>query len=145
MPRVFHSAILKAPSDRIWTVLRDFGGLHRWLPGIAQCGVEGGGLGDRVGAIRHLVARDGGEFREQLVALSDYDLTLAYSILEAPFEVSDHLAEIRVIPVTEGGGSFVGWSAEFTCATPHHERTSRFMVDEVIRPGLISLERVLTA
>lgn len=145
MPRVFHSAILKAPSDRIWTVLRDFGGLHRWLPGIAQCAVEGGGLGDRVGAIRHLVARDGGVFREQLVALSDYDLTLAYSIVEAPFEIGDHLAEMRVIPVTEGGGSFVGWSAEFTCPSDLQDKTSQFMFNDVFRPGLIALERGLAA
>lgn len=145
MPRVFHSAILKAPSDRIWQVLRDFGGVHRWLPGIAQCAVEGGGAGDRVGAVRRLVARDGAEFREQLVALSDYDLTLAYSILEAPFEIADHLAELRVIPVTEGGGSFVGWSAEFTCQPDRQERTGQFMVNEVFRPGLVALERGLAA
>lgn len=145
MPRVFHSAILKAPSDRVWQVLRDFGGLHRWLPGIAQCAMEGGDAGDRIGAVRRLVARDGAEFREQLVALSDYDLTLAYSILEAPFEITDHLAELRVIPVTEGGGSFVGWSAEFTCPPDQQDKTGRFMVDEVFRPGLTGLERGLAA
>jgi hypothetical protein len=143
MPRVFHSAILKAPSDEVWQVLRDFGGLHRWLPGIAQCAVEGGGAGDNIGAVRRLVVRDGGEFREQLVALSDYDLTLAYTILQAPFEIADHLAEIRVIPVTEGGGSFVGWSAEFTCPSDKFEKNSRYMVQEVFRPGLVALERGL--
>ena len=145
MPRVFYSAILKAPSDRVWKVLRDFGGLHRWLPGIAQCAIEDGSRGDQVGAIRHLVARDGGQFREQLVALSDYDLTLAYTILDAPFAVSDHLAELRVIPVTEGKGSFVGWSAEFTCPPDQQDKTGRFMVDEVFRPGLTGLERGLAA
>ncbi|MCE8539958.1 SRPBCC family protein [Ruegeria pomeroyi] len=144
MPRVFYSAILKAPSDRIWQVLRDFGGLHRWLPGVVQCAVEDGCRGDQVGAVRQLVVRDGGAFREQLVALSDYDLTLAYTILEAPFALTDHLAELRVIPVTEGGGSFVGWSAEFNCPTTSHDKTSRFMVDEVFRPGLTALERGLT-
>lgn len=145
MPRVFHSTILKAPSDRVWQVLRDFGGLHRWLPGIAQCVIEDGNRGDQVGAIRHLVASDGAQFREQLVALSDYDLTLAYTILEAPFMVSDHLAELRVIPVTEGGGSFVGWSAEFSCSPQEQEKIGRLMVDEVFRPGLSAIERGLAA
>jgi hypothetical protein len=145
MPRVFHSAILKPSTDQVWQVLRDFGGVHRWLPGIDRCDVENGLQGDQVGAVRHLVARDGTRFRERLLALSDYDLTLAYAIIEAPLPVSDHLAEIRVIPVTEGGGSFVAWSAEFACPDGDHDRVTRFMLDEVIRPGLAALERGLAA
>lgn len=145
MPRVFHSAILKPSADQVWQVLRDFGGVHRWLPGIDRCDVENGQQGDQVGAVRHLVARDGTRFRERLLALSDYDLTLAYAIIEAPFSISDHLAEIRVIPVTEGGGSFVAWSAEFACSVGDQDHVTRFMQNEVFRPGLLALDRGLAA
>lgn len=145
MPRVFHSALLKPSADQVWQVLRDFGGVHRWLPGIDRCHVENGQQGDQVGAVRQLVARDGTRFRERLLALSDYDLTLAYAIIEAPFPISDHLAEIRVIPVTEGGGSFVAWSAEFACPAGDQDHVTRFMQDEVFRPGLLALDRGLAA
>lgn len=145
MPRVFHSAHLEPEAELVWRTLRDFGALHRWLPGIAICEIEDGLQGDQVGAIRRIVARDGQQFREQLVALSDYDMVIGYSIIEAPLPISMHLAEIRVIPVTEGGGSFIGWSAEFSTAEDEAERIGHWMINDVFRPGFNGLSQVVAS
>ena len=53
---------------------------------------------------------------ERLLALSDYDLSMSYAILESPMEVSDYVASVSLSPVTEGNATFAEWSAEFDCA-----------------------------
>lgn len=141
MPRVFHSAILKQSSDQVWEGLREFTQLPGWNPSISRCEIEGGLAGDQVGAIRRVICRSGEVFREQLVALSDYDMTLVYASLDAPVPMKDHFSEIRVIPVTEGGGCFVGWSAEFGCQPEEQDRICKYLLDEVMRPAMIGLSR----
>jgi hypothetical protein len=145
MPRVFHSVHLKPEAEAVWQALRDFGGLHRWLPGIAMCELEGGLRGDQVGAIRRIVARDGQQFREQLVTLSDYEMVIGYSIVDSPLPISAHFAELRVIPITEGGGSFVGWSAEFLAPEAEVAGICQWMTNDVFRPGLSGLAQMVAS
>ena len=45
---------------------------------------------------------DGGNIREQLLTLSDFDFTCTYSILESPMGVSNYIATLKLAPVTDG-------------------------------------------
>ena len=54
--------------------------------------------------------------RERLLALSDYDYSCTYEILESPMGVENYVATLKLTPVTDGARCFAEWSAEFDCA-----------------------------
>ncbi len=115
MVRVYVSSVVDAPADTVWARVRDFNGLPQWHPGIADSRIENGDAADRIGCIRHFHTRDGGMIRERLLALSDYEYSCTYSILESPMGVENYVATLKLTPVTDGARSFVEWSAEFDC------------------------------
>jgi len=120
--RVYTSSVIDASADAVWALVRDFNGLPKWHPSIAESRIEGNWPADRVGCIRNFRRQDGSVIREQLLSLSDYDLQCTYSILESPMGVENYVATLKLTPVTDGGRTFAEWSAEFD-APPARERT----------------------
>jgi hypothetical protein len=115
MPKVYISTIIPAPAAEIWRLVRDFNGLPSWTPFVAESRIEQGAKPDQIGCIRNFVLKDGGRIRERLLALSDYDLSCTYTILESPMGVSDYIATLALTPVTDGNATFASWQAEFDC------------------------------
>jgi hypothetical protein len=102
MVKVYRSTVLNAPADRVWRDLRDFNGLANWHPSIVLSRIENGHPADKVGCIRNFQLKDGARIREKLLSLSDYDYTCVYSILDSPMDLSDYVASLRLLPVTQG-------------------------------------------
>ena len=86
---------------------------------------------------------DGGFLRERLLALSDVEHSLSYSILESPMPLEDYVATIRAHPVTDGDRSFVEWSARFECAPREEAALIEQIGDGVFRAGLERLAQRL--
>ena len=88
--------------DEVWKLLREFGGLADWMPGIEACSVDGD--------VRTLQTM-GIEIKEQLRSLDDDERRISYSVVESPMgNLESHLATISVDP--EGNGSHVTWAVE---------------------------------
>jgi hypothetical protein len=119
--KVYTSSVLNAPAAQVWGIVRDFNGLPNWTPFVAESRIEQNWPSDRIGCIRNFTLKDGGKIRERLLALSDYDFSCTYSILESPMGVENYVAVLKLIPVTDGDRTFGEWSAEFDCA-PGRER-----------------------
>ena len=115
MALVYASSVIAAPAARIWETIRDFNGLPNWHPAIAESRIESGAPADQVGCIRAFRLRDGGFIRERLLALSDYDFSCTYVILESPMGVENYVATLKLTPITDGDRTFAEWSAEFEC------------------------------
>jgi hypothetical protein len=143
MVRVYVSSVIEASADVVWARVRDFNGLPRWHPGIADSRIEGDEPGDRVGCIRRFHTRDGGLIRERLLALSDYDFSCTYAILESPMGVSDYTATLKLTPVTDGGRTFAEWSAEFDCAEGREQALTELIGHGVFQAGFDALKRPL--
>lgn len=141
MIRVYTSSIIDAPADQVWSRVRDFNALPQWHPGIADSRIEGQLPGDRIGCIRNFHTRDGGLIRERLLALSDYDYTCVYEILESPMGVSNYVATLKLMPVTDGNRCFAEWSAEFDCAAGREEELTRTIGQGVFQAGFDALKR----
>ena len=95
-------ADINCSPDEAWKLLRDFGGLGAWMPGIESCTVEGD--------VRTL-GMMGIEIKEQLRTLDDENRTIAYSVVESPMDnLESHLATIAVTP--QGNGSHLTYSVE---------------------------------
>jgi carbon monoxide dehydrogenase subunit G len=94
-------SITRSPDD-VWKLVRDFGGLAGWMPGIDGCTVDGD--------VRTLDTM-GIQIKEQLRSLDDDARRISYSVVDSPMgNLESHLATISVEP--EGDGAHVVWSIE---------------------------------
>lgn len=116
MPKVYVSSVVNAPAADVWQVVRNFNGLPDWTPFVAESRIEQNARPDQIGCIRNFTLKDGGRIRERLLALSDYDLSCTYAILESPMGVENYIAKLALTPITDGNATFCEWEAEFDCA-----------------------------
>ncbi|GMG82783.1 SRPBCC family protein [Paralimibaculum aggregatum] len=141
MARVYVSSVLDAPADKVWAKLRDFNGLPNWHPRIRDSRIENAEPADRVGCVRNFHLQNGDGLREQLLGLSDYDMFCTYSILESPMPLTGYVATLRLTPVTDGGRTFIEWSAEFDCAPENEEDLVSGIGQNVFQAGFDALKR----
>lgn len=113
MIRVARSAIIDAPIERVWAVLRDFNSHTAWHPIVAQSEIEDGETADRVGCVRNFTLKDGNHIREQLLALSDRDHISTYCILDATLPMRRYVATVQLKRVTDGDRTFWHWESTF--------------------------------
>src|SRR5262245_15676722 len=145
MLRVTRSAVIDAPIDRVWEVLRDFNSHDRWHPAVADSHIEGGEPSDQVGCVRNFHLRDGAHVREQLLALSDEDHISTYCILDATVPLRRYVATVQLKPVTDGNRTFWHWQSTFE-APPGREAELLDMVGRgVYEAGFDALRRYLRA
>jgi len=115
VPEVYVSSVIPAPAGEVWAVIRDFNALPAWNPLVTDSRIEAARSPDQVGCIREFRTRAGGRIRERLLALSDFDYSCTYAILESPMGVENYIATLKLTPVTDGNATFAEWSAEFDC------------------------------
>lgn len=142
MIRVYVSSVLDAGAENVWARVRDFNALPQWHPAIVDSRIENGEPSDRVGCIRHFHLRDGGLIRERLLALSDFEFTQTYEILESPMGVEHYVATLKLTPVTDGNRCFAEWSAEFDCDPGREQELTRAIADGVFQAGFDALKRL---
>ena len=141
MIRVYVSSVIDASADTVWSRIRDFNGLPQWHPAIADSRIENNQPADRVGCIRHIHTRAGGMVREQLLALSDFEYSCTYEILESPMGVANYVATLKLMPVTDGNRCFAEWSAEFDCAESRERELTETIGTGVFQGGFDALKR----
>jgi hypothetical protein len=139
--KLYVSSVIDASADTVWGRIRDFNGLPQWHPAIADSRIENHEPADRVGCIRHFHTRDGGAIRERLLALSDYDYSCSYEILESPMGVENYVATLKLTPVTDGNRCFAEWSAEFDCDERRERELTATIADGVFQGGFDALKR----
>jgi hypothetical protein len=144
MPRVYVSSVLDAPVAKVWEKVRDFNGLPRWHPRIRDSRIENGEPSDRIGAVRDFHLQNGDHLREKLLGLSDYDYFCTYTILESPMPLTNYIATLRLTPVTDGGRTFIEWTAEFDCAEEDAEGLVAGIGTNVFQGGFDALKRAFT-
>ena len=142
MVRVYVSTVIDGNAESVWSRVRDFNGMPQWNPGIADSRIENSEPADKVGCIRHFHTRDGGMIRERLLALSDYEYSCTYSILESPMGVENYVATLKLTPITDGARTFAEWSAEFDCAEGRERELTEHIGQGVFQGGLDGLKRL---
>ncbi|MFE7340044.1 SRPBCC family protein [Streptomyces griseus] len=102
------STELPVPADRVWQLIGGFDSLPDWLPYIPTSELSEGGR------VRTLVNEEGGVIVERLEAFDNAARSYSYSILRAPFPVTDYLSTIAVREGSAPGRERVEWSGTFT-------------------------------
>ena len=142
MVQIYVSSVIGATADSVWSRIRDFNGLPQWHPLIVDSRIENNQPSDRVGCIRHFHTRDGGMIREKLLALSDYEYSCTYEILESAMGVEQYVATLKLTPITDGGRCFAEWSAEFECAPGREAELTQTIGQGVFQAGFDALKRM---
>lgn len=140
---VIRSAVIDAPIDRVWAVLRDFNSHHRWHPAVAHSRMENDLDGDVVGGVRKFSLSDGQELREQLLRHSDSDHAFTYCILDSPLPLRDYVATVRLKPVTDGNQTFWDWRARFRAPGNRAAELKHLVGSQIYESGFTGLRMFL--
>ena len=143
MAKIFKSSVINVPIDGVWARIRDFNSLPDWHPGFVDSHIENGEPSSKVGCIRSFNLKDGGNIREQLLALSDAEYLCTYTILESPLPIENYVATLRLIPITDGNRTYIEWTAEFCCQPEKEEDLVKTIGDGVFQGGFDALKGAL--
>lgn len=141
MTQSYISAIITAPVEDVWAVLRKFEAAATYFPALTRCDLVEGGSGAEIGSVRRAYMADGTAAEERLLALSDIDRSMTYALVENPaFPLANYQATARVRPVTEAGSTFVEWYSTYDVVGGQVEDVRRFVEDVVYRPCIAGLQ-----
>lgn len=110
---------IAAPPAAVWEVIKNFGAIGEWHPGLAKVTSEGG---NKEGATRTLTLKSGGEIVESLDDYNEKDMSIEYRLLKEnvdAFPASFYSDQISVKPAD--GGSEVQWTSRFYRADTTNE------------------------
>lgn len=145
MVKVYTSSVIEASASRVWAHIRDFNGLPNWVPVVTDSRIEGGIPADKVGCVRNFNLTDGGNLREQLLALSDHDYSFTYNILVSPMGVRNYVATLKLTRITDGDRTFAEWTAEFDCEPGREQALIDEIGNDVFQAAFDNLKRQLKA
>ena len=139
MLKVLRSAVIEAPIESVWDVLRDFNSHSQWHPAIAESTIERGQQSDRVSCIRRFRLSDGQELREQLLSVSDLDTSYSYCLLDTPIPLFNYVAHVRLFPITDTDETFAEWEARFTTIVGQEQKMRNLVANDIFSAGFVAL------
>jgi hypothetical protein len=128
---------IEASAERVWDLVRDFGGIQRFSPTIESVSLQGEG----VGAVRTVTLPGGLALQERLETLDDASRTLRYAIIGShPLPFDDYLATIRLSE--DGDGCQIEWSSSFL-PRGGAETQAAGLVEGIYRSGIAGIKKAL--
>ncbi len=110
MAEVLVTEDLPVPATKIWELVRDFGGIRKWVGDMVQ-GLELEGEG--VGAIRTITLPGDTKLSEELKAFDDEGRSFSYAIIgKSPLPVADYLSTFKLVE-TGANSCRIEWSSTF--------------------------------
>lgn len=138
MARAYASCVIEAPVEAVWSAVRDFNGLPAWNTAVSDSTIEAGLAPDVVGCVRSFHI-GGQHVRERLLMLDDSRYRFSYNFETPAFPVSNYIAELELIPVTDGDRCFAHWWADFDEAPADAGKYVRIISQDVFAAGLKAL------
>jgi len=139
MARSYASAVIAAPADEVWALVRRFDGLPDWHPAVQSVEMVDGAHPQAVGAERRQVLSSGGTARARLSALDADQRSIRYEMLDGPFPVRSYHSTIRVTPITATGESFVEWWGTYDADAAVEQQLTAAFGRDVYEAGLAAL------
>jgi uncharacterized protein YndB with AHSA1/START domain len=140
MATVSISSVIDAPIEKVWARIRDFNGLPGWHPRMVESHIEDGKTATEIGCVRNFKTATGATIRERLVALSDDERTVTYSIIGHPMPISNHSSTLRLERVTDGDRTYAVWTAEFDAPADQADAIAKGMGENVFQGGFNALK-----
>lgn len=128
---------LNVPADVVWTAIRNIGRLDAWFPIIETCRVEGEGAG----ALRYMTIADGGNIKDTIEEVDDFNKRLVYLRPISPFPVTYYKGTVEVFKSYDGLAVVV-WTIDFE-STPENSSSVAELVKGAISDGIDGMEKDL--
>lgn len=97
MPTVEDHIRISAPAEEVWSAVRDFDAIEKYVPPVTSAELTGEGVGAR----RTLTLEDSAEVVERLDVLEEETKSLRYSIVEAPLPIENYEGLLSVRSTAE--------------------------------------------
>jgi hypothetical protein len=140
--------IIAAPPKKVWELIGDFGGIHRWHPDVEKTESTGG---NKPKATRVITLKNGGVIHELLTKYDAEAMTYQYRITEVDVKVlpvNNYSSKVILTP-TEDGGTEVTWQGAFyrgfmgNDPPPElNENAAQAAVSKVYTAGLKNLKKL---
>ena len=143
MIKVRRSAVIDAPIERVWAVLRDFNSHSAWHPAVGESRIERNEPADQVGCVRNFFLKDGNHIREQLLALSDSQHLSTYCILDATLPMRNYVASLQLKRITDGERTFWHWESTFDVPKGREREFEQLVGGGVYEGGFAGLRKYL--
>lgn len=145
--KVTESVTIKAGPDAVWNKVKDFGGLQTWHPAVASSTVSDG---SKVGSVRTLKLKDGGEIVETLESYDEAAKKFSYRAKDGgALPVSNYSSTLSV-KAGDGGTAVVEWRGAFYRAYPNNDpppdkndEAAVKAITGVYQSGLANLKKVM--
>jgi hypothetical protein len=106
------SVEVKASPKKVWALVKNFDGLHKWHPAFKDDVIKSG-KNNVKGAMRTLTLGSGESFDEQLLAFDDKKMLYKYKIVgDSPFPVVNYYSTMHVTKGKSGGAKVI-WQGTF--------------------------------
>lgn len=107
--KVEKTITIKAPPAKVWAIVKDFGNMHTWHPGVTSTKLEK--KGDET--FRTLTLKSGGEIVNKLRSIDDASMKMKYEIVGGVAPVADYNAFMAVTAGPGANESTVTWVGRF--------------------------------
>lgn len=145
--KVEKTVVIKAAPAKVWAVVKDFGGIHKWHPAFTATKVEKKGEE----TFRTLSVKGGGEIYEKLRSADDKEMKLKYEIVSGIAPVADYNSFMQVTAGPGAGESTVTWVGRFyrtyklnpPIPEGQDDATALKFVTDAYESGLANLKKVV--
>jgi hypothetical protein len=139
MAEVLVTEELDIAAEKVWALVRDFGGIRKWVGDMVQ-GLELEGEG--VGAIRTISLPGNAQLQEQLTAHDDEERSFSYAIIgKSPLPVDDYLATFKLVE-TGDNACRIEWSSTFE-PKGVSDAQAKPMIEGIYTSGIAGLRKAL--
>lgn len=113
--KVVKEVVIKAEAAKVWAVVKDFGGLHKWHPAVADTKLEERKDTESDATLTHriITLKEGGSIIEKQREANDADMKLDYKMVEGTIPVSNYRAVMQVKAGPGAGESTLTWTGRF--------------------------------
>lgn len=149
--KVIREVIIKAAPVKVWAMVKDFGGIHKWHPAVESTTTET--KADETGTEllhRTLTLKGGGTILEKQTINADEEMKLEYRIVEGVLPVSGYRAIMQVKAGPGADESTLTWTGRFynkankvDAPAGEDNATAVKAVEGVYDSGLENLKKVL--
>lgn len=112
--KVIREVVIKAEPSKVWSMVKDFGSIHKWHPAVEGTATEM--KADETGVVllhRNLTLKGGGTILEKQTISSDEEMKLEYRIVAGVLPVSLYRSVMQVKAGPGAGESTVTWTGRF--------------------------------
>ncbi len=113
--KVWTSAVIHGPADKVWKRMRDFAGMGDWHGDITRMHMLGGARSDKVSGVRDFMFGEG-HLNEELLHLDDMNRSFSYRITKCDMPWMNYVSGARLWPVTETNETFAVWTGDWVAS-----------------------------